>query len=384
MEDKKNILIFLNSFWNNGKGMSGGDQMLIQIFNRIRNNFNNFYIYTNTDGEKVIKEGNIKDVNFKISNELFDKLNLLINYIFRTFKAFSCLKLKNINIIYSASDFFPDVLPAFLYKTFHKKTKWFQCIFHIYPDWRKRPGNKIRNFIAQYLQKFSFIFTRKADYIININTQVRDYLISSGFDKNKIIINTPGIDYNYFKNLEVKKNENKYDATFLARLNPSKGIFDLIDIWNVVVSDVKNAKLAIIGGGSNEIKNKLKEKIIEKKLENNIDILGFLENNDSFSLIKNSNIFLFPSHEEGFGIAIAEAMACGVPVISWDLSVYDEIFENNIIQIKENNINMFAEDIIKLLKNENEKNNIIIKANNFVKKYDWEKISENHFEILNK
>ncbi|HEY5587879.1 MAG TPA: glycosyltransferase family 4 protein, partial [Candidatus Paceibacterota bacterium] len=236
----------------------------------------------------------------------------------------------------------------------------------------------------QYLQKFSFIFTRKADYIININTQVRDYLISSGFDKNKIIINTPGIDYNYFKNLEVKKNENKYDATFLARLNPSKGIFDLIDIWNVVVSDVKNAKLAIIGGGSNEIKNKLKEKIIEKKLENNIDILGFLENNDSFSLIKNSNIFLFPSHEEGFGIAIAEAMACGVPVISWDLSVYDEIFENNIIQIKENNINMFAEDIIKLLKNENEKNNIIIKANNFVKKYDWEKISENHFEILNK
>lgn len=378
---KKNIILLLNAFWNNGKGMSGGDQMMIQIFKRIRHEFGQVCCVTNIDGKNYL-EKDIENINFGLSFRFFDKLWLPFNYILRTIYASGIIFKKDIDIVYVGSDFFPDVVPAFLYKIIHPKTMWFQCIFHIYPDWKKRPGNKLRNFFAQYCQKFSFKLARHADRIININYQIKDDLVQFGLRANNFVVNTPGINVEYFQNLEIDAGTKKYDATFLARLNPSKGIFDLIEIWKKVVKKNPSVRLAIMGGGSREINERMNQKIREAGLEKNIDLLGFLENDESFSIIKNSRVFLFPSHEEGFGIAVAEAMACGVPVISWDLPIYQEIFEKHSFQLEENNLELFSQKVFEILNDDEKRKEIVNEAGNFVKKYDWNSIALNHLRIL--
>jgi glycosyltransferase involved in cell wall biosynthesis len=117
-------------------------------------------------------------------------------------------------------------------------------------------------------------------------------------------------------------------------------------------------------------------------LGKNIDLLGFLENDESFSIIKNSRVFLFPSHEEGFGIAVAEAMACGVPVISWNLPVYQEIFENFSVQLAENNLELFSQEVVDMLRDNDRRKKIADEAGGFIKKYDWNSIALNHLRIL--
>ena len=60
----KNLIIFLNAFWNNGKGTTGGDKMLGEIFKRIRKDFDQVYCYTSADGINFLKT-EIKQVQFK-------------------------------------------------------------------------------------------------------------------------------------------------------------------------------------------------------------------------------------------------------------------------------------------------------------------------------
>ena len=384
MERKnRNIIILLNAFWNNGKGMSGGDQMLIQIFKRIGKHFGEIVCYTSVDGKRAILKNSLDIMKFNVSFTLFDTFPVIIAYVCRTIQSLKLVFNRHTDIVYSGSDFFPDVIPAFLYKILHPKKKWIQCVFHIYPDWRIRPGNKVRNFVAQYLQKFSFILIKKSDVIININNQVKAELVKLGFSEDRIVVNTPGIDVEYLQNLAVSQNTKKYDGTFLARLSPSKGIFDLIEIWKKVTEINPQMTLAILGGGGNkETVIHLHKQITKAKLEKNVFLLGFLENDEAFSIIKNSKVFLFPSHEEGFGIAIAEAMACKVAVVAWDLPVYKEIFENKIIQVKKGDTTRFAKSVAELLENEDIRLKKINEGMIQVKKYSWNSIADKHLHIL--
>lgn len=379
---KRNLLLFLNAFYDGGRGMTGGDQMLIQIFGRIRRHFAEMRCYTNINGKKAISS-QIKNIKFLTSCNLFERFNIFLNYLLRTIKAFSCLQQKNIDIIYSGSDFFPDVVPSFLYKLLHQKTKWVQCVFHIYPHWQERPGNKIKNFIAQYLQKFSFLLIQKADLVININKKTKNHLAKTGINRDKIFINYPGIDFDYLKKIRPSFKTKKYQGSFLGRLTSSKGIFDLIKIWKLVTLKFPDYKLAIIGGGNPKIRRKLEEEINKAGLKNQINVLGFLENNDSFSIIKKSDFFIFPSHEEGFGIAIAEAMACGVPVIAWNLPIYNETFQRYIFKIKENDIKAMAEKIIYLSENELIRKDKIQKGIKFIQRYSWDYVAKRELKILN-
>ncbi len=126
----------------------------------------------------------------------------------------------------------------------------------------------------------------------------------------------------------------------------------------------------------------MKGKIKDSNLEYNIDVLGHLEDDEAFGVVKSSKIFAFPSHEEGFGIAVLEAMACGLSVVAWDLPIYEGIYERNILRVPIDSIKQFAETVIKLLDDEELRSNLGSNAQEFVKKYDWSKVVEREKTIL--
>jgi len=373
---KSKMLVFLNSFWSRGTIISGGDVVAVEVVKSVADKFEEIVWVTNFSGKKFI--GPVNAYEYIIYTDLLDRLGVTLSYILRIFFIFFKKRFYNFyNTALSTSDFLTDVLPAFIYKKFNPQTNWVCFVHHIYPSYKIRNGNKLLNFIAQYAQKISFRLLKKADCVIAHSHQLKQTLLEIGLENVQIVY--PKIKY--LENIALAKE--KYNGVFMSRLKPSKGIFELIDIWQLVVQQIKSAKLAIIGAGENKIIKKIKNKIRVKNLENNIQMFGHLNDEFAFSLIKSSDVFLLPSHEEGFSLVIAEVMAQGVPVIAWGLPVFDEIYEDKIIKVKEKDKVCFSRQIIELLLNTDKRRAFGEQGKKFVlHKFNWQTNVEKYLNIL--
>ena len=362
------------------QGVSGGYVRFIEIFKHINNL--EISIVTSLLGKEMCKKKGLR-ANYLITTKEEIVKNVILTYIKRIIKAlFLNVNITEGDIIYSISDFLPDVFPAFIWKLKNKKVMWIQLIHHIIPHPLKRKGNILSNIVSYLAQRISFLFIKHyCDLIIVVNPLTKKMLSGMGFNVSKIRVNPNGIDIDYFRNVEPDK-KIRYDGIFLARLHPSKGIFDLIKIWKLVCKKIPNIKLAVIGGGNKKIIEELERQIITAGLADNIDVLGYLENDKAFGIVKSSKVFISPSHEEGFGIAILEAMACGLPVVAWDLPVYREVFPKGIIRVPENDISRFASVIIELLEDENKRKLLVEDAKNQAKEYDWNEIAEREIRLI--
>lgn len=337
---KRQIIALMNSF---SSGRSGGDMVFIEIAKRLKNY--KIDIVTSKLGQNLCKENGL-DNKFIITTKEDSFNNAILTYIKRIIIGiFIPIDVQKKSILLGTSDFLPDVLPIFVLIKKHKKLnlKWIQHIFHLIPKERK---------VSFYAQKISFqIIKRYANIIVVDNNMLKSELIKLGFNKQKVILNYPGIDNTYLNKVKLNKSqESKYQGIMLARLVESKGVFDLINIWEEVCNQIPNARLGMIGKGSEEMKIKINNYIKEKKLDKNIDLLGFLPTEKAFPTINNSKVFVFPSHEEGFGIAALEAQLLGLPVIAWNLPIFDEVFPNGMLKAQNKNKKIFAEHIIRLLK----------------------------------
>lgn len=364
--------------------MGGGDKRFIEIAKRLIKEKHQVIVITSRSGylnsQREGLRADFRIVPFAIS----DRLGIVISYLLRSLLSFLLIpKFRKNLIAYSTSHYLPDVIPALLTKWFNRNSRWVVAIYHIFPHPVKRRGSRIKNIITYYGQKLSFSLIRYwADKILAGNPLVEKELIQNGFAKEKVVVVSCGVDLKLIKNIsEPEKIE--YEGCFLGRLHPVKGIFDLIKIWRLVVGKLGEARLAIIGSGTKEIREQLFHLIQNNGLERNIEILDRLTSQEAvYEKMKASKIFLFPSHEEGWGIAICEAMACRLPVVAWDLPVYEEVFPQGIARIKEGDIKGFSTGVLKLLNDTQFYTQMSNQALEIASRYDWNRIAQQEWEYL--
>lgn len=172
-----------------------------------------------------------------------------------------------------------------------------------------------------------------------LNKDTMFELIERGFKSDRLCLMPVNIDTKLIDSVGVP--EKCYSACFLGRLSPSKGIFDLPKIWEGIPGI-----LLIIGGGGFENDRVRLYQMCEGK---NIFFSGYQEGVKKYKLMKSCKVFILPSYEEGLSLAVKEALACGLPVVAWDLPVYQSAYGNAIHTVPKGDIEAFRNKIKELL-----------------------------------
>jgi glycosyltransferase involved in cell wall biosynthesis len=108
-------------------------------------------------------------------------------------------------------------------------------------------------------------------------------------------------------------------------------------------------------------------------LVENIKLMGFISERDKYLIMRSSKVFIFPSYEEGWGIAVAEAIACGLDVVLYDIGTYKAV-EKNVILVEKANIDKMAEIVINLIEKEKKKNTEVKNLVRIESVLDWQEV----------
>ena len=145
----------------------------------------------------------------------------------------------------------------------------------------------------------------------------------------------------------------KLHLLFLGRIGNRKGIFDLIDSIKKYKDRFKGS-IKLFIGGDGEIK-KLKKKIIESKLEDEVTYLGWVKGDEKQELLEKCDIIILPTYFEGLSITLLEGMSFGKALISTDTGRVNTLLVNkkNGIKIEPGDIDSMADAIQYYIDNKN-------------------------------
>ena len=165
-----------------------------------------------------------------------------------------------------------------------------------------------------------------ADKIIVLSEEWKEYF-KNLVDEKKIVVvyNSIVIPNDFEKKLDTNK------LLFLGRIGQRKGIYDLIDVVEMLVNDFPNLKLYI--GGDGEVE-KLKQIIREKGLEQNVIYVGWISGKQKERLLTECSFYILPSYNEGMPMSVLEAMAYKNVTISTNVGGIPKVIkdmENGII-----------------------------------------------------
>ena len=386
------IIAFQNSVVD---GISGGNLRFIEVANRMHNVKKT--IVTSLVGQTLNENKGLDAEYFITTREDIATGSIAKLYFNRITRALSFIGKTPVGpdtVLYTTSEFFPDVIPAFILKVKNPGLPWIAFLHLIAPNpfygaeqmyltTRKLKVPSFRGIAYKIMQLISLGLMRwKADLVSVDNQEMVSYLKSKGFVYEKLILHENGIDLQQIRKVIPKKTYKIYDAIFLGRFHPQKGLFDLIHIWRKICDDRPEAMLAIIGSGSARIKDKLEQLIAINNLQENIIFLGLLPREENFSNLKCSKILLFPSFHEGSPNVMNEAMACGVPVVAYDLPAYNDDYKKNIICVPLGNMDQFAREAIQLIEDREIRDKISTRGLKFMRQYDWTRIAEEEAELL--
>lgn len=162
----------------------------------------------------------------------------------------------------------------------------------------------------------------------------RDNLMRLGWNRHIAVIpNCVQVE-----NIQMKTSwTRKKNILFLSRVHVKKGINFLIEAAANLKSELQGYTINIAGEGEPEYIDELKALAADLGVSDMINFVGGVYGERKWELFREADLFVLPTHSENFGIVVAEALACGTPVLTTKGTPWREL--NGIGHDADNNVN---------------------------------------------
>lgn len=199
-----------------------------------------------------------------------------------------------------------------------------------------------------------------SDFNTNVSQEATESLISKGaFNHNNLTTVYNGIDLSKFKLLKADKKNDEIMFLSVGRFNKQKDYPNLLHAVTIFHKSLKYKKCIFNIAGDGELRPQIEALIEQLGLKDHVTLLG--RRDDIPQLMQEADFFILPSAYEGFGLVVAEAMACGAFVIATNSGGVAEVIGDTGILVPPQNSQALAH----ALKQAVNKTALDIEENNF-------------------
>ncbi len=226
--------------------------------------------------------------------------------------------------------------------------------------------------IPDWLVEQSMAEALAADKVLVASEYVKNTLIENGVTPSRIYVLPYGVDINRFHPI-IKPDDGIFRILFVGGISQRKGVKYLLEAFKQI--NLFDAELVLVGGeaGLNDLKS----------YEGIFRHLPHVPYREVHTLFQSADIFVYPSLHEGSALAIYEALASGLPVITTPNSgsVVRDGIEGFVVPIRD--IESLMEKILLLYNNKELRGRMSVQARKRAESFTWQAYHQKLGEILN-
>lgn len=165
---------------------------------------------------------------------------------------------------------------------------------------------------------------------------------------------------------------------FMSRIHPKKGIEELIQAWQSIHKQFVDWQLILAGPDLDGYEMTLRQMVADGGLGECVTFTGMLTGDDKFCALGNADLFVLPTHSENFGIAVAEALAHGCPVITTKAAPWQDLQTHNCGWWIDDDVNVLSVTLVEAIQLMEQERRVIGNRGRQLmeKKYSWDNVAE--------
>lgn len=211
----------------------------------------------------------------------------------------------------------------------------------------------LNSWIKSRITKF---ILNKAAKVLVVSEHQKNEVLKLGIPVKKLAVSYNPINTDLFKVVNTSSSKN---ITFASRLDEFKGGLRTLKAFYQIAEKYPDYKLTIIGEGEEFLA--IQEYILVNSLTKKVFLKGVLTKTQIATILHRSSFFVFPSRYETFGLVVAEALSCGLPVVCTNQTAPKEfINDKNGILVEPDSVEEIAQAMEKIILNRGKYDSMLI------------------------